>query len=630
MIKELIGSINNKFAQGLKEPESCTRTIILCTKDVRGATKDCFEYYPKLVNDTTKSIKPIEANSFDITFDGSLISDVRIHTFRGGMNEFFYPPKAFLSEEVMLHPDMVYPNEDWDCIYEIKSENGRSTDNYLPIILLEDNERSCGCFMSVLWSGDWRISFQKKAETGNLCIRGGLQNFGMELAPGEEVGLPGVILGFYNGDFSAGCNSVREYLMRERIAKFPENKRVAPVSYDHWFGLGSWINEEIIMQQVKIAAGMGFEYFVIDAGWYHNERKGRNDFEYGVGNFNRIDQEKFPNGLKPIVESIRAHGMRPGLWFEPERAHRDSMIAQELPGCMLKSSETDEFYIVDFSKAEALEYTKEYLKRYIEELDLEWIRWDFNINPRSFWPAADRPNRRGETELNYIKGLYEVLEWINQEYPEVLIEGCASGGNRMDLEMMRYCSIFWASDQTYHVHSSRAHLTEGNRLYPGMTLNRALTPMGNENYNYPDYYFMSCFAGAFSIDDPIQYWPIELKTRCAKHVEIYKSIRSFINSNYYSLFIGQVNLDNWEGWEFYDAKQDAGFIMVFRMESKEDFKSIKLFGLKGSEQYRFVNPYSKESFDCFGFEVMSKGLIINLKERSALLLTFSKNELGQC
>ena len=553
--------------------------------------------------------------------------DVYVHTFYGGNIDFSYPPRNFSETCFVMNPAQRNPEPLWEVGRRVQSQNGRSSDCDLPIAILEDKLHTGGMFLSVLWSGDWYMEFFKQHD-GAFHVFGGMQFLDMVLDPNEIVTLPEILIGAYEGDYDAGANAMRRYIRDTCLRRFSQEQQTPPVSYDHWFGLGAQIDEELMKKQAERLDGLGFEYFVMDAGWYYNDAKDAHDFHYGTGNFTRVDERKFPNGLSPLYDYLRELDLMGGLWFEPERAGPQSIIAADLPEAMLSTAGAGDIFfasdlhLVNFGHPKAIAYTKAFLKKYFEEQRLRWIRWDFNINPRSYWRENDRPDRRGETELAHMSGLYEILEWINTEYPQVLIEGCASGGQRMDLKTMRFSPTFWCSDQTYNTHISRFHLTAGNRILPGILLNRALTPMFPQGEDIPDFHFMSLFAGAFAINDPVQYWSETTRERCKKHIAVYKLIREFICDDYYPLFPEPKSLADDEGWEFLNPDTQRGFFQLFRSEGERETVLVSLKGLENGD-YILRDPYTGET-STHAAEELQKGIPYRLDPFSSLLRLFEK------
>ena len=148
------------------------------------------------------------------------------------------------------------------------------------------------------------------------------------------------------------------------------------------------------MEMASAAAPLGVEYLCLDAGWFDD------GFPHGVGNWT-VDQTKFPDGLKPVADHVHRLGMK-------------------------------------FGKPEAQKLILETISRYVTEVGVDWIRYDFNIAPLGFWQAAEGQDEQGLAQLRYMNGLYDMLAKLMARHPNLLIEQCASGGRRIDLETVRY------------------------------------------------------------------------------------------------------------------------------------------------------------------------------------------------
>lgn len=83
-----------------------------------------------------------------------------------------------------------------------------------------------------------------------------------------------------------------------------------PMGWNSWNTFGANINAEIVYDTVDaiMESGLnqlGYEYIVIDDFWQADER---------VGERLIWDQEKFPEGIKPISDYIHQHGLKFGMY----------------------------------------------------------------------------------------------------------------------------------------------------------------------------------------------------------------------------------------------------------------------------------------------------------------------------
>ena len=357
----------------------------------------------------------------------------------GGTTENYYPPLAFRTQEcTRLHPH-VHPG----MPFLIESHPlGRSSNQHLPLLiaLIDGSSPGAGLFCGMEWSGAWYMTAGSPSP-GITSLAAGIKVNGMRLESQERLELPAVHLGFFSGGPAEATNALRRHLY-EFVCPPYQGKPVLPrVSYDHWFGIENKFNEELLRRQAQRAAALGIETFVVDAAWFCG------DFPDGVGNWDRVDLAKFPQGLRPFSDYVRSLGMDFGLWFEPERATIGTSVVEQHPEWFVPVPgwSQSQFYHIDLSQRAAQDYLIETVGNWIEQLDIRWSRWDYNIEPAPYWQAVD-PTMK--IQFAYFQGLYRVLDTLMREHPNWMVEGCASGGRRIDLGTMRRAHTYWMSDHS--------------------------------------------------------------------------------------------------------------------------------------------------------------------------------------
>ena len=243
-------------------------------------------------------------------------------------------------------------------------------------------------------------------------------------------------LGLYQGDYADGCNALRRWL-RAQMPPLPGNGDLS--HFNTWAAMDADVDEARLLHAADRVAGSGLRYFMLDAGWYPSPPR---DFNRGVGNW-RVDPQSFPRGLEPVTERVRAHGMAMGLWVEPERAHVDSELARAHPEWLL-TVPGDEYALVNFALPAMRAYFRALIGDLVRRLDLGWLKWDFNMDPLPCWRAA---GDGGLSHLGHVAGLWETFEWLRATFPELVVENCASGGNRLDWTLFSRATVNFANDQ---------------------------------------------------------------------------------------------------------------------------------------------------------------------------------------
>ena len=462
----------------------------------------------------------------------------------------------------------------------LSAAGGRSSNRDLPFFIIHDEVSAGGLFVGIGWSGQWQAEFVHDRQDNRLHVTAEMPGMHLALPPGERLLTPSILLGIYSGDRRSGGNALRRILYEHYVPLLEGRKPVPPVSWNSWFVLENRINEELLKREADVAAEIGIEYFCIDAGWFDG------DFPNGVGNWT-INRTKFPQGLGPIGKHVAAKGMKLGLWFEPERVAANTRLAREHPEWVHNVSpgrENTPGQLLDLGNAAAREWIFQMMQQWIDEGQVGWIRYDFNTNPLETWERMDGPESRGLAHMRHVAGLYELLDRLRTRYPDLLIEGCASGGRRMDLETIRRSHTTWKSDETGSLPVMRFHETGGNFFLPGGLLNANLVvpPALSDLY--------SLFGGPLGFGaDLVKLTPSQ-RNIARSQIAAYKQVRALINQDYYPLFPQRRDLSGWIGWQFHDPKTDEGFLVVIRPEeSPYGTAQVRWQAVDSGRNYRLLS-----------------------------------------
>lgn len=477
---------------------------------------------------------------------------------RGGLSGERGPDLAFTIERCVLN-DQPGP-------VTMTVNGGRSSNGDLPLFQVHDAASDSGIFVGIGWSGQWEAQVGIDKATGQLSLRAGMPGIHLRIPPGERIVTPRILIGGYRGNERKGANTLRRLLYTHYTPLLEGQKPLPPISFSTWFTMDNRIDEERLLATAKAAASLGLEYFCIDSGWFG---KG---FPEGVGNW-EIDRAKFPNGLKPITEFVNGHGMKLGLWFEPERAEPGTQLAVEHP-------EWIRGHLVWLGAKEAQDWIIDHLDRVISENNIEWIRYDFNTEPLPEWDKMDGSDERGLAQIRHIMGFYRVLDEIMARHPSLLTEGCASGGRRIDIETIARSHTFWKSDYTTGIPNLRFQVTGGNYFLPGNYLNvNLLFPAKPFEYH-------SLFGGPLGFGILFAEMSPQQLDDIRKQIIHYREIRRYLIEDYYPLFEQSLDEKEWTGWQFHDPKDDSGIIVVIRpTASPYTGASVRLSGINVSRWY---------------------------------------------
>ena len=286
------------------------------------------------------------------------------------------------------------------------------------------------------WSGDHELVIERDADNESRLLLAARLDVGeVVLAPNEAHSTPEAV--FHSGDH--GRFGLRTAFHRHALDRvLPRGAATTPrkVHLNTWEAL--YFNQSLtdLCSLADTAAALGVERFVLDDGWFHCRR----DDTTSLGDWTP-DTRVFPDGLAPLIAHVQRLGMDFGLWVEPEMISPDSQLYRQHPDWCLalagRPRPTQRHQLVlDLTRPEVADHVFHQLDDLLRPGNIAYLKWDHN---RELFPLAGRGHAQA---LAY----YGLLDRLRAAHPAVEIETCASGGGRVDLGVLRFCSRFWASD----------------------------------------------------------------------------------------------------------------------------------------------------------------------------------------
>ncbi len=309
----------------------------------------------------------------------------------------------------------------------LESRTGISGHQHVPFFALDQEglatEKSGNVWFGTLqWSGSWKMIIEQ--DPGNqVRVSGGYNDydFTLKLTPGESHVTPVFTAGFTKGGLGEASRMIHRYQRKYLYPEHMLNVEV-PIVYNTYGSIRKErVTEENVMALIPLAAGIGVEMFIIDAGW-----------QTAIGEWT-VHPAKFPRGLKPIIDEVRRHGMKFGLWIEPERVMSDAKLFNDPDKQDWLFAKNASSAMINLSREDVLEYVYEEMARLLRENDISYLKLDFN----RYFDIPDVPDRR-IMRTRYTENFYKLFERLRKEFPNVFFENCASGSGRPDLKMDTY------------------------------------------------------------------------------------------------------------------------------------------------------------------------------------------------
>jgi len=513
-------------------------------------------------------------------------------------------------------------------VKRITTSGGRSSHSDFPYFNVEWSGE--GLIVVVGWPGQWAAQFTADAkEKGQIGIRAGQELTHFLLHPGEEVRTPLIVLQFWKGDRIRSQNIWRRWMRACNMPR-PGGKEIAPLSACCDFcycpgGITSAAGEKEYLDRY-LEEDVKPDWWWQDAGWYVN------DGDWGKTGTWETDKQRFPDGLRGVTDYAHSKGMKTIVWFEPERVSKGTWLAKEHPEWILWADKAGGNGLLDLGNPEAWNWLVNHIDKFLTREGIDHYRQDFNMEPLKYWRANDALDRQGITEIKHVTGYLAFWDELLHRHPGMLIDTCASGGRRNDLETLRRSVPLLRSDYTWE-------------------------PIGMQCQTYGLSFWVPYFGGFMVSDDPymvrsdmtpfiIMSW--DMKKKLAANAAIptdwgpktplntgmlrklmgqWRAIAGYYLGDYYPFTSYNLEDDAWMAWQFDRPDLGEGMLQVFR-RAHSPFESavFKLQGLEASAKYGIMNLDTPDiTTEMTGKQLMESGLKVVIEQApQALVFVYNK------
>jgi alpha-galactosidase len=458
------------------------------------------------------------------------------------------------------------------------------------------NEEHGGVWFGALgWSGSWRITVEQD-QLDTVRVTGGFNpfDFGYVLHAGQSLESP-IFYGGYSANGLGGASRLLHRYELEHI--LPRTAATAgqalpkprPVIYNSWEATEMNVNEAGQEALAEKAAALGIDRFVMDDGWFGQ----RKTDHAGLGDW-YVNPEKFPHGLKPLIDKVHSLGMDFGLWVEPEMVNPDSDLYRKHPDWVLNfpgrpRSEQRNQLVLNLARPDVRAYVLGFLDKLLTENDIAFLKWDYNRNwSEPGWdqlPAAEQK----KVYVEFTRNLYAILAELRHRHPKIEIESCSGGGGRVDLGILRYTDEVWPSDNTDPF--DRLTLQDGfSYAYTPQVMMAWVTDSPhwlNLRTTSLQYRMLSSMQGSLGIGANIAKWSDEETATAKRLIAAYHQVQpTIVQGELYRLISPR------DGSEFSatqtvnrEKSQSVVFLFIHSTQKGHLFPTLKLQGLDPAAEY---------------------------------------------
>ena len=450
---------------------------------------------------------------------------------------------------------------------------GRSSNKDFPFFKVDTGSGSL--IVAVGWSGQWKAELSSP-DGRRLRATAGMETTHFVLHPGEKVRSPRILAMYLSGD-SLEANAQFRQLIHAHYVPSRGGRAPLPVPFCNtcFTRCGVWLNECNADNQISLIRAygrLGLEAMITDAGWFTG------GWPDGAGNWDPR-KDAYPDGIGPVAAAAKEEGMSYGLWFEPERVIHGTAIHRQHPEWCLSSQDGAEHtYLLNFGLPDVQDYFFGIVSEFMALPGFRVYRQDFNMDPLPYWRFNDAADRQGITEIRYIEGLYAYWDRIRETWPDVLMEECASGGRRIDLETIMRLDIAQKSDYWFDDDTDQASLWGLSQYLPNNVFVAHLN-------NLTDYSFHSTMASSLCLGWIADAPDFDLE-RGRQLLDTYMRVGHLLVAAWYPLMPYTQSKSDWMAVQYHRPDLDEGIVLAFRRaESAQTSVEVALRGLDLQADY---------------------------------------------
>lgn len=299
------------------------------------------------------------------------------------------------------------------------------------------------------WTGNFRFTFEVD-NAGNLRVIPAINPYASnyELKKDEVFTTPEFIFTLSNQGSSQGSRNLHEWA---RNYSLKDGKGTRLTLLNNWENTGFDFNQEILANLMKEAKHLGVDMFLLDDGWFGNKYP-RKDDHAGLGDW-EVTHSKLPGGVPALVKAAKEAGVKFGIWIEPEMVNPRSELFEKHPDWAIHDANRKTYYyrnqlVLDLSNPAVQDYVYGVVENLMKENpEIAFFKWDCN-SPITNIYSPYLKDKQGQLYIDHVRGVYNVMKRVKENYPNVPMMLCSGGGARCDYEALKYFTEFWCSDNT--------------------------------------------------------------------------------------------------------------------------------------------------------------------------------------
>ena len=398
----------------------------------------------------------------------------------------------------------------------------------------------------------------------------------------------------YSGEGLSGAS--RNFHRWARQHKLAHGNQPRKILLNSWEGVYFDINQEGMDQMMADIASMGGELFVMDDGWFGDKYK-RNTDNSSLGDW-VVDTTKLPEGIDGLLADAEKHGVKFGIWIEPEMANTTSELYEKHPEWILKAPQRDPVLgrggtqvVLDLGNPEV----QDFVFGVVDDLmtkhpKIDYIKWDANMAVMNHGSNYLDKEKQSHMYIEYHRGFEKVCQRIRAKYPDLTIQACASGGGRANYGYLPYFDEFWVSDNTDAL--QRIYMQWGTSyFFPAIAMASHISAAPNHQTfrTIPLKYRIDvAMSGRLGMEIQPKNMTDEEKELCRKAIADYKTIRPVVQFGDIYRLVSPYDRLGVASLMYTSPEKDKAVFYWWKTETfvNQHLPRVKMAGLSAGKMYR--------------------------------------------